>query len=108
VSAVPFCRSDELGEGQARSAMVGAVPVTVARSGGRVHAVGALCPHKQADLGTGIVRAGTLTCRAHLWEFELATGACRSMPGRSLPTYAAHERDGLVLVDVADAARPAP
>lgn len=107
MSAVVVCRSDELGEGQARSAMLGPVPVTVARSDGRVYAVGALCPHKHADLGTGIVRAGTLTCRAHLWEFELATGACRSMPGRTLPTYTASERDGVVLVDVEETARRA-
>jgi len=46
------------------------------------------------------VRAGTLACRLHLWEFELASGACRSMPARPIPTYAAYERDGRVLVDV--------
>jgi nitrite reductase/ring-hydroxylating ferredoxin subunit len=83
-----------------RSALVGGRAVAVARQGGRLFALGALCPHQQADLSLGILEPGSITCADHLWRFELASGRCASVPGAAVPVYAVREEDGQVLVDL--------
>jgi nitrite reductase/ring-hydroxylating ferredoxin subunit len=95
-----FCAAAELPEGAMRSALVGGRAVAVARQGGRLFALGALCPHQQADLSLGILEPGSITCADHLWRFELASGRCASVPGAAVPVYAVREEDGQVLVDL--------
>ena len=98
--ALRFCPSSELPEGGAKSRLLDGVPVGVARLGGRVAAFGALCPHQQADLTEGIVEDGGITCPAHLWHFDLSSGACGMVPGAQVPIYRAHEEDGWILVEL--------
>lgn len=98
--AFRFCDSAELPEGAVRSALLGGRAVAVARQGGRLFAFGALCPHQQADLAHGLLEPGSITCQDHLWRFELATGACTSIPGARLPLYAVREERGAVLVEL--------
>jgi nitrite reductase/ring-hydroxylating ferredoxin subunit len=95
-----FCASAELAEDAIRSALVGGRAVAVARQGGRLFALGALCPHQQADLSHGILEPGSITCGDHLWRFELATGRCASVPGAAVPVYAVREEGGEILVDL--------
>jgi nitrite reductase/ring-hydroxylating ferredoxin subunit len=95
-----FCAVAELPEGAMRSALLGGRPVFVARQGGRLFALGALCPHQQADLSLGILEPGSITCADHLWRFELATGRCTSVPGAAVAVYAVREEGGEVLVDL--------
>ena len=95
-----FCASTELPEGSMRSALVGGRAVFVARQGARLFALGALCPHQQADLSLGILEPGSITCADHLWRFELGTGRCTSVPGAAVPVYAVREEGGQVLVDL--------
>jgi nitrite reductase/ring-hydroxylating ferredoxin subunit len=98
--AFRICASAELPEGAVRSALLGGRAVAVARQGGRLFAFGALCPHQQADLAHGLLEPGAITCQDHLWRFELATGACTSIPGARLPLYAVREERGTVLVEL--------
>ena len=98
--AFRFCAGADLPEGVVRSALVGGRAVAVARQGGRLFAFGALCPHSQADLAHGLLEPGAITCQDHLWRFELATGACSSIPGACLPLYAVREERGEIVVEL--------
>jgi nitrite reductase/ring-hydroxylating ferredoxin subunit len=99
-----FCASEKLAPGAVHSRVVDGRPVAVARfTDGSLCAFSALCPHQQADLGFGILEDGGITCRDHLWHFELPSGRCTSIPGARLANYPVHEADGLVHVVLPDA-----
>ena len=42
--------------------------------GGEVRAIPSSCPHQEQPLVAGILEGTVLTCGAHLWQFDLATG----------------------------------
>ncbi|MBB3664487.1 toluene monooxygenase system ferredoxin subunit [Prauserella sediminis] len=53
---------------------VGDKEVLVAHlDGGDVVATQAICPHQQIELVEGELESTTLTCKAHLWRFDLTT-----------------------------------
>jgi len=52
--------------------------IALFRAGGEVHAVANACPHQGNPLIDGDLRGTRLRCVYHLWEFDLATGACLS------------------------------
>jgi nitrite reductase/ring-hydroxylating ferredoxin subunit len=62
--------------------------IAVFRVDGAVHAFENACPHAGNPLVEGEVRGETLTCVYHLWQFDLATGACvrGEAPARRYPT----------------------
>jgi phenylpropionate dioxygenase-like ring-hydroxylating dioxygenase large terminal subunit len=74
---------------------------------GRVHAVGAVCPHRGANLARGRVVDGALECPYHGWRFSGA-GACAGIPsqlpehkvppGARVPSYAVAEQQGIVWI----------
>jgi phenylpropionate dioxygenase-like ring-hydroxylating dioxygenase large terminal subunit len=75
-------------------------------AGGRPAALEDRCPHRNAPLTAGRVRAGELECAYHGWRFDGA-GACVAVPGLEAPpgARAAHatvfpclEQDGYVWV----------
>src|SRR5690606_19382633 len=43
--------------------------------GGIVRAVDARCPHQDHPLAEGSLEGRTLTCNAHLWQFDIESGA---------------------------------
>ncbi|WP_214368413.1 Rieske 2Fe-2S domain-containing protein [Pseudonocardia sp. H11422] len=71
---VRVCSLDDLWEGEMDSFEVGDKEVLLAHlDGGEVVATQAICPHQQIELVEGSLEKTTLTCRAHLWTFDLAT-----------------------------------
>ena len=74
-------------------------------SRGTPHALGAVCPHRGADLGRGRVHGDQLACPYHGWRFD-AEGVCQLVPalgpdGRVPPLarvarYRVHEQQGIV------------
>jgi phenylpropionate dioxygenase-like ring-hydroxylating dioxygenase large terminal subunit len=76
-------------------------------SGGRAHALAALCPHRGANLARGRVVDGTLECPLHGWRFD-AGGRCvaipsqppalRISPGARVPSYLVCERQGILWI----------
>lgn len=75
--------------------------IALFRIAGRVYAIDDSCPHSGASLAGGKVDATTVTCRAHGLRFDLATG-CQRGGALAARTYPVRERDGRVLVDLAD------
>ncbi|HEX8171358.1 MAG TPA: FAD-dependent oxidoreductase [Thermoanaerobaculia bacterium] len=89
----------ELREGAMLAGTVGDDKVLLLRSEGRVHAVGAECPHYHAPLADGIVVDGTIRCPWHHACFNLATGAVERAPAlMPLAVYRVDERDGRYFV----------
>ncbi len=65
---------DDLWEGDMESFTVGGKEILLVHlDGGEVIATQAICPHQQIELVEGELAGATLTCRAHLWQFDLRT-----------------------------------
>jgi nitrite reductase/ring-hydroxylating ferredoxin subunit len=45
------------------------------------------CPHAGAPLDDAMVIGNRITCIWHGWEFDLCTGRCTSVPGKSARTF---------------------
>ena len=75
---VRVCSFDDLWEGDMDSFQVDGVEILLVHlDGGEVVATQAICPHQQFELVDGEVTKNTLTCKAHLWQFDLKT--CRGI-----------------------------
>jgi len=74
---------DELWEGDMDSFQVAEQEILVVHlEGGEVVATQAICPHQQFELVEGELKGTSLTCRAHLWQFDLTT--CKGInPGHA-------------------------
>lgn len=65
---------DDLWEGDMESFTVGGKEILIAHlDGGEVIATQAICPHQQVELVEGELDGTKLTCRLHLWQFDLPT-----------------------------------
>lgn len=106
--SVVLCRSDEIGEGQARGFLLGEGSarrdVVVVRCGGTLKAYVNACPHQGTPLETFPDRFlnedGTLfVCSTHGARFRVEDGVCISGPcaGKSLQAIACSVVDGWVM-----------
>jgi nitrite reductase/ring-hydroxylating ferredoxin subunit len=74
---MPFirvCDVDELWDGELAAFELGQLQILLVRLEGTYHAYQANCPHQSVPLEEGSLDGHTLTCRAHLWQFDLRTG----------------------------------
>jgi toluene monooxygenase system ferredoxin subunit len=80
---VRVCSLDDIWEGEMESFDVDGTEILVAHlDGGEVVATQAICPHQQVELVEGELEQKTLTCKSHLWTFDLA--ACKGInPGHA-------------------------
>ena len=73
--------------------------VALFRRGDEILAIGNDCPHQGASLCEGWVEGDIVICPVHGWEFDLRSGACMTVPGESVPRYAATIEDGAIYVE---------
>lgn len=80
---VKVCSLDDVWEGDMESFDVGDKEILVVHlEGGDVVATQAICPHQQVELVEGELDKKTLTCKSHLWMFDLTT--CKGInPGHA-------------------------
>lgn len=71
---VRVCDADELWDGEMDAFDVGDDEVLLVRVNGEYHAYHGTCPHQSVSLAEGSLEGTTLTCRAHLWQFDVCTG----------------------------------
>ena len=82
----PVASTDELAEGELKRVLVQEQPVLLVKLSGKVHAVGAVCPHYGAPLNEGSVVQNTIECPWHASRFALEDGrvvqgpACAAVP----------------------------
>ncbi len=91
------CADGELADGEIRR--IAGLAAVICNTGGRLHALGLVCPHAGARLTRGTIVGDCIECPLHGALFALDGGAVRRGPaGRGLPAYDVIVRDGQVYV----------
>ncbi len=110
----PACRSTALRPRELTPVSVLGLSLAAGKdSQGRAFALRDACPHRSMPLSCGLFDGTTVECIYHGWQFDAATGACRSIP--ALPadsavkvdrihaaSFPCAERDGYLLIYLAD------
>lgn len=95
------CTLDDLWEGEMEMFEIGGTEVLVIHcDGGVVHAVQGICPHQEIPLVEGTLQGRTLTCRAHLWQFDVTSGDGINPSDCTLAVYPVEVRGDDVYVDI--------
>ncbi|SNR35888.1 Rieske 2Fe-2S domain-containing protein [Actinomadura mexicana] len=95
------CEGDDLWVGEMRLCSVAGVKVLLLRTDdGEVRALQSICPHQEHPLDNGEFDGTTLTCAAHLWEFDASSGHGVNPDDAELARYPVKVSDGNVLVSV--------
>lgn len=101
---MPFkiaCSLDDLWEGEMKEVSVEGIEVLLVHAdGGHIGAFAAYCPHQEFPLIQGELEGGVLTCAAHLWQFDVVSGAGVNPLDCSLVRFAVRVEDEQILVDV--------
>jgi NAD(P)H-dependent nitrite reductase small subunit len=84
---VPIAKADELTAGEGKVIQVRNLEVALFNVAGAFYALENTCCHRGGPLGDGALKGNSVTCPWHMWEFELATGACVNSPGDHVRTY---------------------
>jgi toluene monooxygenase system ferredoxin subunit len=84
------------------------VEVLVVRVEGTYHAYAGSCPHQSQSLVDGDLDGTTLTCAAHLWEFDVCSGQGVNPRGARLIRHDVRVVDGQVFVSRFPVTEPAP
>jgi 3-phenylpropionate/trans-cinnamate dioxygenase ferredoxin subunit len=93
--------SNAVPDGEARAFEVEDESVLVCRVAGRCYAVENVCTHDDAPLGGGGLEGHEVVCPRHGARFDVRTGKATRMPAiASVSTYAVHEENGEISVDV--------
>ncbi|MGD9764814.1 MAG: Rieske 2Fe-2S domain-containing protein [Candidatus Binatia bacterium] len=98
------CSLDDLWEGEMAAFEVeGRAVLLVHLPGGVVSAIQAICPHQSQPLLDGELEGTLLTCKAHRWEFDVATAKSVNPEGTDLCRFPVKIEGDDVWVDVAGA-----
>ena len=95
---VPLCGIDDLWVGDMESFAVGTREVLLVNIDGEFHAYDGACPHQGMPLVEGQLEGRALTCRAHRWSFDAASGASINPHGKCLHRFMLRIENGQVWV----------
>jgi toluene monooxygenase system ferredoxin subunit len=65
---------EDLWEGELAGVEIGETKIVLLNHDGEIRAFEDRCPHLSSRLSEGDLDGSTLTCWAHLWEFDVRTG----------------------------------
>lgn len=102
MSLIPVKPLSELPENEGYLFRSGPHQVALFRVGEQVNAIDNVCPHAGADLASGETDGETVACPWHCWEFETATGKCRTVEGADVDVYRVVIEEGLVKVELSE------
>lgn len=92
---------DDVWEGEMTHVQVGdELILLVHLNRGEIRAYQGYCPHQKTALADGKLDGQTLTCAAHLWQFNVFTGEGVNPKGRQLYRYQAKIQDGTIFVGI--------
>jgi NAD(P)H-dependent nitrite reductase small subunit len=84
---ITIARVDDLPAGDGRVLQVRNREIALFNVDGAFYALENTCCHRGGPLGDGAIKGNSVTCPWHMWEFDLATGACVNSPGDRVRTY---------------------
>lgn len=84
---IKVCQDRDLPEKGVVTVKVLARTVAVFRIGGVLFGLEADCKHMKASIARGKIDGLIITCPAHGWQYDIATGACLNEPWAKLKTY---------------------
>ena len=96
---------DDLWIGEMRAETVEGRPVLLVNVEGQIRAFEDRCAHQGIPLSRGRLLAGVLTCAAHEWQYDVATGRCLNPCGVALRAFAVEVRGGNIWVDISHGQR---
>lgn len=100
VAWIDACSADELWDGEMESVSVGGRDVLLVKHNGEFVAFQGFCPHQSVPLVEGELKDGILTCRAHLWQFDVTTGKGVNPSNCKLRRYPVRVIDTVVQIGV--------
>jgi nitrite reductase/ring-hydroxylating ferredoxin subunit len=97
---VPVCPAEELAEAGSRKAvdLPSGERCVVLNVDGRLHALSAICPHRELTLEGGVVRDGEITCPWHRARFSVETGQGTKPARWALKSFEVAVVDGTIHV----------
>jgi NAD(P)H-dependent nitrite reductase small subunit len=84
---VSIATTDDIPVGEGRVIAVRNREIALFNVGGAFYALENTCCHRGGPLGDGTLEGNTVTCPWHMWQFDIATGACANSPGDHVRTY---------------------
>jgi toluene monooxygenase system ferredoxin subunit len=91
---------DDLWSGEMRAVEVEGEQLVLINCDGCVRAFADRCAHQGVPLSLGRLEGGVLTCSAHAWQYDVASGEGINPQGVSLRVFRVEVRDGAIWVDV--------
>ena len=85
--------------GESRRVMLGEQAIGLFHQASGFFAIADVCPHRGAPLHEGFVHDGVVTCPWHQWNFNLADGTCKNIPGAKVQSFPVEVREGAVWID---------
>lgn len=105
---VPVAERDDVWVGEKRVVQVGLRRVLLVALADGVHAYEDRCLHLGLSFEAATLAEGVLTCAAHHWQYDAASGRGVNPGNVCLRRYPVREHEGRILVDVeAPEERPA-
>jgi toluene monooxygenase system ferredoxin subunit len=92
------CGADDLWIGDMEAFEVAGRSIILVNVEGIFKAFANMCPHQAVPLAEGRLDGCVLTCRAHLWEFDVRTGLGINPSNKRLAEYPVRIVDGMVQV----------
>ena len=100
MKAVCLARTGEVAEGAPKIVLVEGREIVLFNLGGLFYAMDNTCPHRGGPLAQGYVENGVVTCPWHAWQFNIATGACLTVPASRQHIYKVRTEGDEILVEL--------
>ncbi len=96
------CTLDDVWEGEMEvfTTSNGTEVLILGLDGGGIRAIQSICPHQEIELVEGEFDGKALTCKAHLWQFDVETGKGINPDDCAVAQYPVKIEGDDVLVDV--------
>jgi len=96
------CTTEDVWEGEMQAFTVDGTDIVVVHApDDQWRAIQSICPHQEVELADGDLEGSVLTCRMHLWQFNVLTGKGINPDHAELALYPIKIEGDDIYVDVA-------
>ncbi len=88
---VKVAKKSEIPDDTGKKVEVNGMEIALFKSGGKICAVHAVCPHQGGPLDEGGIHNNLVMCPWHGWEFDVQTGKCSFNEAIKIPTFEVKE-----------------